>query len=199
LILTGELPLVRRAERNRYRTALILYQRARRRLQATEDFILADVRNDLRNLRVLAENYRIQQRAIEVAYDQVENSLDVLQAPPQPDAGGGGGGGAAQPGRAAQQGQQQAANAASLTNQLLTAQNSLLRAQNSLYTVWVDYLVARMTFYRDIERLPLDLRGVWIDESCSPPVVQPEILPTPTAAEAADAGRFAEFRAAGDR
>jgi len=199
LILTGELPLVRRAERNRYRTALIIYQRARRRLQATEDFILADVRNDLRNLRVQAENYRIQQRAIEVAYDQVENSLDVLQAPPQPDAGGAGGGGAAQPGRAAQQGQQQAANAASLTQQLLSAQNSLLRAQNSLYTVWVDYLVARMTFYRDIERLPLDLRGVWIDEPCSPPVVQPEVLPTPTAVEAADGGRFAEFRAAGNR
>ena len=56
-------------------------------MQATEDFILNDVRTDLRNLRVLAENYRIQQRAVEVAYDQVENSLDVLQAPPQPEHG----------------------------------------------------------------------------------------------------------------
>jgi hypothetical protein len=151
----------------------------------------------LRNLRVAAENYRIQQRAIEVAYDQVENSLDVLQAPPQPEQAGAAA--AAQPGRAAAQGQQQAANAASLTNQLLTAQNSLLRAQNSLYTVWVDYLVARMTFFRDIERLPLDPRGVWIDESCSPPVAQPEVLPPPSAVEAADLGRFADLRAAGDR
>ena len=83
LVLSGELPLVRRAERNDYRTALITYQRSRRNLQATEDFILNDVRTDLRNLRVLAENYRIQQRAVEVAYDQVENSLDVLQSPPE--------------------------------------------------------------------------------------------------------------------
>jgi hypothetical protein len=145
---------------------------------------------------VTAENYRIQQRAIEVAYDQVENSLDVLQAPPQPDAGGAA---ANQPGRAAAQGQQQAANAASLTNQLLTAQNSLLRAQNALYTVWVDYLVARMTFYRDIERLPLDSRGVWIDEPCSPPAVQPDVLPLPAPVEAADTGRFADLRPGGDR
>ena len=96
LVLSGELPLVRRAERNAYRTALIAYQRARRNLQATEDFILNDVRTDLRNLRVLAENYRIQQRAVEVAYDQVENSLDVLQSPPErrrgPAAGRAGGG-----------------------------------------------------------------------------------------------------------
>jgi hypothetical protein len=195
LVINGELPLIRRAERNQYRTALIAYQRARRNLQATEDFILNDVRTDLRALRVLAENYRIQQRAVEVAYDQVENSLDVLQAPPQPDAGGAAG----QPGRAAAQGQQQAANAASLTQQLLTAQNSLLRAQNGLYTVWVQYLIARMTFYRDIERLPLDPRGVWIDEPCSPTAVEPETLPPPVPRQNPEAGRFADLRPAGDR
>ncbi|HJZ89708.1 MAG TPA: TolC family protein [Gemmataceae bacterium] len=194
LVINGELPLVRRAERNQYRTALIAYQRARRNLQATEDFVLNDVRTDLRALRVLAENFRIQQRAVEVAYDQVENSLDVLQAPPQPEAGG-----AAAPGRAAAQGQQQAANAASLTQQLLSAQNSLLRAQNGLYTVWVQYLIARMTFYRDIERLPLDPRGVWIDEPCSPTAVEPETLPTPGPRQDPAAGRFADLRAAGDR
>jgi outer membrane protein TolC len=194
LVINGELPLIRRAERNQYRTALIVYQRARRNLQATEDFILNDVRADLRALRVLAENYRIQQRAVEVAYDQVENSLDVLQAPPQPDAGG-----AAGPGRAAAQGQQQAANAASLTQQLLSAQNSLLRAQNGLYTVWVQYLIARMTFYRDIERLPLDPRGVWIDEPCSPTAVEPEILPPPGPRKDPETGRFADLRPAGDR
>ena len=195
LIINGELPLIRRAERNDYRTALIAYQRARRNLQATEDFILNDVRADLRNLRVLAENYRIQQRAVELAYDQVENSLDVLQAPPQPDAGGA----AARPGQAAAQGQQQAANAASLTNQLLTQQNALLRAQNGLYQVWIQYLIARMTFYRDIERLPLDPRGVWIDEPCSPTAVEPETLPLPGPGpvEPAEPGRFAELRPAG--
>jgi len=192
LVLTGELPLVRRAERNAYRTALIAYQRQRRDLQATEDFILNDVRTDLRQLRVLAENYRIQQRAVEVAFDQVENALDVLQAPPTPDAGGG------QPGRAAAQTQQQAANAASLTQQLLNAQTSLLQAQNALYTIWVNYLVARMAFYRDIEQLPLDPRGVWIDEQPLP-AVGPAVLPPPAPAGGAGdrpaaAPRFAESR-----
>ena len=190
LIINGELPLVRRAERNDYRTALIVYQRARRNLQATEDFILNDVRVDLRNLRVLAENYRIQQRAVELAYDQVENSLDVLQAPPQPP-----GPGAAQPGQAAAQAN--AGNAAALTQQLLSAQGSLLRAQNGLYIVWVQYLIARMTLYRDIERLPLDLRGVWIDEPSSPTAVEPETLPRPGPVEDPDAGRFADQRPSG--
>lgn len=190
LILTGELPLVRRAERNNYRTALIAYQRARRNLQATEDFILNDVRTDLRNLRVLAENYRIQQRAVEVAYDQVENALDVLQAPPIPDNAG-----ANQPGRAAAQNQQQAANAASLTQQLLNAQGSLLQAQNTLYTIWVNYLIARMTLYRDLELLPLDARGVWLDER-SLPIAEPEVLPIPVPRVGGNSNpsRFADSR-----
>lgn len=148
LIINGELPLVRRVERNNYRTALIGYQRQRRLLQANEDFVLNDVRGGLRQLRVLAENYKIQQRAVELAYALVENSLDVLQAPPDPRNVGG----------------QSAGNAAALTQQLLNAQSSLLQAQNALYTVWINYLIARMTFYRDLELLPLDPRGVWIDE-----------------------------------
>lgn len=193
LILNGELPLVRRAERNEYRTALIAYQRARRNLQATEDFILNEVRTDLRNLRVLAENYRIQQRAVEVAFDQVENSLDVLQSPPIPD------GAAGQPGRAAAQGQQQAANAASLTQQLLSAQSSLLQAQNGLYQAWVNFLVARMTMYRDIEQMPLDPRGAWIDEQFTSPAIEPDKVPQPGAVGTTGAGRFAELRTAGDR
>jgi hypothetical protein len=192
LVLSGELPLVRRAERNAYRTALIAYQRARRNLQATEDFVLNDVRTDLRNLRVLAENYRIQQRSVEVAYDQVENSLDVLQSPPE-------GGGALRP---AGQGAANAGNAAALTQQLLQAQTSLVAAQNGLYTVWVNYLIARMTLYRDIERLPLDLRGVWIDEPCPSPTLDEQLPPPRPVAgpeRAAEPERFADGRPPGDR
>jgi hypothetical protein len=192
LVLTGELPLIRRAERNAYRTALIAYQRARRNLQATEDFILTDVRADVRNLRVLAENYRIQQRAVEVAYDQVENSLDVLQSPPE-------GGQALRP---AGQGAANAGNAAALTQQLLSAQSSLVTAQNALYTAWVNYLVARMTIYRDIERLPLDLRGVWIDEPGPSPAHRTEVLPPPQPIAgpggAAEPERFADLGARRD-
>src|SRR5205823_8908913 len=84
LILNGELPLVRRLERNNYRTALIAYQRQRRSLQFAEDEVLLEVRNQLRQLRVQAENYKIQQRAIQVAYSQRDNSIETLRAPSQP-------------------------------------------------------------------------------------------------------------------
>lgn len=149
LIVNGELPLVRRLERNNYRTAILGYQRSRRALQATEDFILNTIRNEVRSLRTLAEQFKIQQRTVDVSYALVENSLDVFQAPPDPRSVGGG---------------QTAGNAAALTQQLLNAQSSLVRAQNDLYDIYVRYLIARMQLYRDLELLPLDSRGVWNDE-----------------------------------
>src|SRR5262249_34148393 len=134
LFFTGELPLVRKLERNDYRAALIGYQRARRDVMAIEDATLVGVREEIRLLRVLAENYRIQKRLVELAYLQVENAEDPFRAPPPP---------------AGQQGSvTSAANAAALTRQLLDAQSSLLRAQNQLYQIWINYLTARLELYR---------------------------------------------------
>lgn len=152
LILDGELPLVRVEERNAYRTALIFYQRSRRRLQAAEDEIVAQIRSEVRQLRFLAENYKIQQRSVELAYYQVENALNTLQAPPR----------VVPAGQAA--GTSDTGSQAALTRQLLDAVRSLLRAQNQLYTVYQNYLVARLQLYRDLELMPLDRRGVWIDD-----------------------------------
>ena len=146
LILNYELPLVRKQERNNYRASLISYQRERRALMSFEDNVLNDVRSEIRSLRVLAENYKIQQRQVELAYSVVENSLDVLEQP-------------VAPGQAPTAG-----NAASLTQQLLNAQRSLPSAQIQLFTFWIQYLTARMQLYRDMELLPLDDRGVWIDD-----------------------------------
>jgi hypothetical protein len=87
---------------------------------------------------------------VELAYQTVESSLDAFQAPPAPVGAAGAG--------------DSGVRAASLTQQLLNAQNSLLRAQNQLLTVWVTYLTTRMQLYRDLELMPLDARGVWIDE-----------------------------------
>jgi hypothetical protein len=47
-----------------------------------EDTILDNVRVEIRQLRQLAENYRIQQRAVELAYLQLENALEVFRSPP---------------------------------------------------------------------------------------------------------------------
>ena len=53
---------------------------------------------------------------------------------------------------------------AALTQQLLAAQRSLPTAQNALLTVWINYLDTRLQLYRDLELMPLDARGVWIDQ-----------------------------------
>lgn len=157
LVMTGELPLVRQAERNAYRATLIAFQRQRRNLQQAEDRILTDIRSELRQLRFLAENYKIQQRAVELAYYQVESSLNVLQAPPRVVPGGAGGGGGSGTGS-------DAGSAAALTQQLLNAVRSLLRAQNQLYSTYQNFLIVRLQLYRDLELMNLDRRGVWIDD-----------------------------------
>ncbi len=187
LVLNGELPLVRILERNNYRASLIGFQRQRRTLMASEDNIVASVRSQLRQLRVLAENYKIAQRAVELAYLQVENALDTFRAPPIPSNQPLGTGNVA-------------GNDAALTQQLLEAQNNLIRAQNNLVTLWVQYLTTRMQLYRDLELMPLDARGVWTDdvERCHCPDGIPHGPELPTAPEprlvpagptAADSGR----------
>jgi hypothetical protein len=164
LVLNTELPLVRVIERNNYRSALIAYQQARRALQSAEDQVLFAARLDLRQLRELAYNYHtVQKPSVELAYRVVDLALEAFTAPAQPTgpapptgavgpptAGPGGGGGGGDP--------------AALTQQLLMAQNSLLGVQNDLYNTWIGYLTTRMSLYRDLGIMPLDPRGVWIDD-----------------------------------
>jgi hypothetical protein len=146
LVVNAQLPLVRRAQRNAYRTALINYQSTRRLLMAFEDNIANDVRNDIRQLRALAEVYKIQQRVVEQSYMIVENAAEVLFAPPVP-------GTVLDP-----------VTAAALTTQLLQALSGLLAAQNTLYTYWVGFLSNRIQLFLDLELMQLDERGIWRDE-----------------------------------
>jgi len=108
LALTTELPLVRKAERNAYRTTLIQFQRQRRALMLDEDEVLQQVRSELRQLRQLAANYEIQRRSLELAYAQVTLAQETFRAPPVPGE------------------QRDAATAAAaLTQQLLNAQQAV--------------------------------------------------------------------------
>jgi hypothetical protein len=150
IVLNTELPLVRVAERNDYRASLINYQRSRRILQRAEDEVTYDVRQELILLRQFEATYQIQTRQVELAYLTVENSLDTLQAPPTPLLAG-------------QAAPDTATRAASLTNQLINAQTSLYNAQFTMTTIWITYLNTRQEFYRDLELMDLDERGVWID------------------------------------
>ena len=165
-----EPPLVRRAERNNYRAALVGYQRQRRTLMAFEDNIATEVRTDLRLLRQLAQTLLVQQRAVELAYQQVDNARSTLLAPPDPRV-------------------DSSAAAAGQTEQLLQVQAALVGAQNNLYSTWVRYLNGRMSLYLDLELLSLDARGLWCDEQpvASPPVPAP--APAPGTAPAADRWR----------
>jgi hypothetical protein len=151
LFLNFELPIVRVAERNEYRAALINFQRARRILQRAEDQVMFDTRGEIRSLRQQEELYRIQQRQVELAYETVENSLDIFQQPPA--AAG-----------VAAAGTDVATRAAALTSQLITAQSSLYAAQTAMNTIWITYLNTRLQLYRDMELMPLDFRGVWTDD-----------------------------------
>ncbi len=147
LSLNTELPLVRRLERNRYRAALIAFQRQRRALMAQEDNVLLQIRQTVRRLRQLHQDYALRQRTVLLTYLQVNQSREVLVAPPEPGV------------------QRDAATAAAaLTQQLLGALRSLPTAENALFDTWTTYLTTRMVLFRDLEMMNLDERGVWIDE-----------------------------------
>jgi hypothetical protein len=152
LILNTELPLTRIQERNNYRASLIAYQRERRALQEAEDLAVQAVRNELYLLRQYADQYRLQQRQLQLAYQTIDSSLESLEAPTAPPA---------PPGVPRTT---PADGPAALTSQLLAAQRSLPMAQNALLTLWIQYLNFRLQLYRDLELMPLDARGVWIDE-----------------------------------
>jgi outer membrane protein TolC len=152
LVLNGQLPIVRVGERNGYRAALINFQRSRRILQRAEDQVMFDTRGEIRSLRQQEELYRIQQEQVELAYKTVENSLDTFRAPPQVLPAG-------------QAGTTDAATrAAALASQLITAQTALYTAQTNMTNIWITYLNTRLQLYRDMELMPLDFRGVWIDD-----------------------------------
>jgi len=149
LIFNTELPLVRKLERNNYRASLIAYQRARRNLMAEEDQVVFQIRQTLRQLRRLQEEYQIRQRSLVLAYLQVNQSRETLAADPDPQ-------------------RDAATTAATLTEQLLNALQSVPREQDGLFSTWIEYTTTRMVLYRDLELMRIDGRGVWIDEFASP-------------------------------
>lgn len=174
LFLNTELPLTRIQERNNYRASLIAYQRQRRALQEAEDLTVQAVNLELYALRQFAESYKLQQRQLELAYLTIDSSLESLQAPVAPSVPG----------------QTHAASdgPAALTAQLLNAQRTLPTSQNALLTIWINYLNFRLQLYRDLELMPLDARGVWIDEvtdcDCGKPGASPgTTLPEPKPTE----------------
>lgn len=147
LAINAEAPLVRISERNAYRATLFNWQRQRRNLMAFEDTIALEVRSQIRALRAQARNYELQKQIVELAYLNLDNALETLYAPTPGNLG-----------------PASDANQAALTQQLLDTQSSKVLAQNNLYGFWINFIRGRIQLYRDLELMPLDPRGVWIDD-----------------------------------
>jgi Outer membrane efflux protein len=140
LAFNAELPLVRVAERNNFRSALISYQRTRRSLQTAEDNLKIQLRNDLRSVHLTYINYEIAKRNYELNVRLKDQSFEQIVAPP---AGG-------------TQALAQSANAATQTTNLLNFQGRLIMAMLALTNGWQAFETARLIVYRDIGILPYD-------------------------------------------
>ena len=133
-------PLNRFSERNAYRASQIAYQQQRRNFMATEDAIINEVRQDLRDLQTNKFNFQVSRQRLIAATRQVDEAQLRLRT------GG------------------QAGSDSSLTQDLLNALNGLRDAQNSVISSWVSYEISRIRLFVDLELLNLDANGKWINE-----------------------------------
>ena len=130
-----DLPVERLPERNAYRAQLISLQAQVRSAQEQADGIRADLRDALRLLATTRQSYDINKTEIALAERRVESAQLSLDA-----------------GRAD-------------TRDLLEAQEDLLSAQNSATRSLIDYALARLNLFRDMEILVVDSSGVAPDLS----------------------------------
>jgi outer membrane protein TolC len=134
------LPFERLPQRNTYREALISEAASMRARGLAEDQIRADLRDDLRQAANRRDSYTIQQDAAELAQKRIDSTTLNMEA-----------------GRAD-------------TRDLLEAQESLLTAQNAVTSALIDYTLARLNLFLDMELLTLDQDGIH---------VKPELLDAP--------------------
>ena len=112
LVLNAELPLIRVAERNAFRQAIIAYEQQRRSLQNQEDFIKNQLRSDIRSMQVTYIQYEITKQNLILNIRLKDQAFEQIVAPPQAGAG--------------TQGLAQSANAATQTNNLIGFQSRLI-------------------------------------------------------------------------
>ncbi|MGO9811399.1 MAG: hypothetical protein ACLP53_11575 [Isosphaeraceae bacterium] len=141
LVFNAELPLIRVAERNAFREAIIAYEQQRRALMSEEDFIKNQLRGDIRGMQVNYINYDITKRNLVLNIRLKDQAFEQIIAPPQTATG---------------QGLAQSANAATQTTNLINFQNTLFTSEVALITAYETYQLARLTVYRDIGILPYD-------------------------------------------
>ncbi len=144
-----DLPFERMLQRNAYRTTLITFERTLRSLGLTLDTARDSIRQGLRNLEQLQQNYIIQTNALELANRRVAVSDMLLQA-----------------GRAQ-------------TRDQLEAQTAQLQAQNAVTQVLVDHLTARLRFLVDVGALRIDGEQWWLRPQALPAPGTPNLRARP--------------------
>ncbi|MEZ5978931.1 MAG: TolC family protein [Planctomycetota bacterium] len=121
-----DLPIDQLPERNSYRSALISLDATRRGAEEFADSVTVAVRDALRNLASRAEAFSIQDRSAQLAERRVASASRNLEA-----------------GRAQ-------------TRDLLESQQSLLDARNARTRALIDFRLAQLGFWRDLEVLSVE-------------------------------------------
>ena len=127
-------PLDRKSERNAYRSSLISLAAAERGAGEAADSIRADVRDALRQAENARQDYVIQSGAVVLSQRRVESAKLNLDA-----------------GRAD-------------TRDVLDAQESLVNAENAVTSALINFTLARLDLYLQLELLRVDETGLFVAE-----------------------------------
>jgi outer membrane protein TolC len=147
-----ELPVDRLPERNVYRRALILLERATRAFTRVRDQIVADVRSDVRGIRSAQLTLEIQRRGIELAQRRLDFANELLIQGRSTDS-----------------------------RDVTDAQQSLLSAQDAYERARADLQIQILQFLRDTGTLRVDPEagtlGHAMDRGTAPQAPHPDPFP----------------------
>jgi outer membrane protein TolC len=119
------------SQENNYRLALIFLEQNQRRYKEKMDTVILDVREVYRDLAEAAQRYKVQSEQLVLAKRRFNNTMDLLQY--------------------------SRAN----TRDVLDSQRDLYRAQDAATEAMVNYTIAMLRFYRDVEVMQVRPDGMW--------------------------------------
>lgn len=134
-----DLPIDNLDDRNVYRRSVIELQSAIRSTEQLNDRITADLSDRLRQTRSAKDRYEIQRVNVEINKRRVRNAALQLESGRSRD-----------------------------TFSVLRAQASLLDSQNRTSSALLEFALARLNLYRDLELLEFTPQGIVVDEEALP-------------------------------
>lgn len=125
-----DLPVDQIPERNSYRRSLITYEARRRSMEELAESIRVDLRDSIRSTQTTEASYRLQLETVALNQKRVKSATMKLEA-----------------GRAE-------------TRELLESQRDLLSALNSADAALVEFTLAKLELYRQLELVEFDPSGI---------------------------------------